>query len=58
MGTVWGLRYENEAVTVHGKLVKENPTRQIASFAEDKEGELYALAFDGKIYQLAEPTQK
>jgi len=58
MGTVWGLRYENAAVTVHGKLVKENPTRQIASFAEDKEGELYALAFDGKIYQLAEPTQK
>src|SRR6266478_5874963 len=54
MGTVWGLRYENGAVTAHARLVKENPTRQIASFAEDKDGELYVLAFDGKIYQLTE----
>jgi quinoprotein glucose dehydrogenase len=54
-GTVWGLRYEKGAVTAYGKLVKENSTRPIASFAEDKDGEVYVLAFDGKIYQLVQP---
>jgi len=57
-GTVWGLRYENGSVSVHGKLVKENSTRSIASFAEDTEGEVYVLAFDGKIYQIVEAAQK
>ncbi len=57
MGTVWGLRYENGSVTTHGKLSKENPGRQLASFAEDRDGEIYALAFDGKIYQFVEKQQ-
>jgi quinoprotein glucose dehydrogenase len=54
MGTVWGLRYENGQLTTHGILVKENPLRQIASFAEDRAGELFALSFDGKIYSFSE----
>jgi glucose/arabinose dehydrogenase len=54
MGTVWGLRYENGEVTIHGKLIKDNPARSIASFAEDKDGEVYLLSFDGKIYNLVE----
>jgi glucose/arabinose dehydrogenase len=54
MGTVWGLRYENGQLTEHGTLSTENTLRQICSFAEDGEGELYALAFDGKIYELTE----
>jgi glucose/arabinose dehydrogenase len=53
MGTVWGLRYENGQLTSHGTLSKENQRRQIASFAEDGEGEVYVLAFDGKIYEIA-----
>jgi len=52
MGTVWGLRYENGQVTTHGELVKPNPLHAIASFAEDRDGELYALFFDGKIYEF------
>jgi hypothetical protein len=52
MGTIWGLRYEKGEVTAQWKLSKENPLRSIASFAEDAEGELYVLAFDGKIYEL------
>ena len=54
MGTVWGLRYENGQVTAHGELVKPNPAHAIVSFAEDREGEIYVLFFDGKIYELAE----
>ena len=54
MGTVWGLRYENGQVTAHGELVKPNPLHPIASFAEDRDGEIYALIFDGKIYELVE----
>jgi len=54
MGTIWGLRHENGQVTVHGQLVKPNPAHAIASFAEDRQGELYALILDGKIYELVE----
>ena len=54
MGTVWGLRYQNGQVTAHGELVKPNPLHPIASFAEDRQGELYLLVFDGKIYEFAE----
>jgi quinoprotein glucose dehydrogenase len=53
MGTIWGLKYENGQVTAHGTLSKENLTRQIPSFAEDADGEIYVLSFDGKIYEIA-----
>jgi glucose/arabinose dehydrogenase len=52
MGTVWGLRYENGQLTAHGTLSKENVKRQIASFGEDADGEVYALSFDGRIYEI------
>ncbi|MEY2428177.1 MAG: hypothetical protein QOJ40_1062, partial [Verrucomicrobiota bacterium] len=57
MGTVWGLRYENGQVAIHGQLIKPNPLHAIASFAEDGAGELYAVVFDGKIYDLVEATK-
>ena len=53
-GWIWGFRYENGQVSVSGELVKPPGKREIASFAQDSEGELYALLFDGKIYQLVE----
>ena len=56
MGTIWGLRRENGQITARGTLVKENPSRQIVSFAEDRAGELYVLSFDGKIYALTAPA--
>ena len=54
LGTVWGLRYENGKVSLHGELVKPNPLHAIGSFAEDQSGEIYALFFDGKIYEFVE----
>lgn len=54
MGTIWGLRHENGKVTTYGELVKPNALRPVASFAEDGDGELYMLSFDGKIYELIE----
>ncbi len=52
MGTIWGLRYENGKITTDDVLLKENPQRPISSFAEDQNGELYVVSFDGKIYEL------
>jgi len=56
-GTIWGLRYDNEKVTWSGTLVKGSTARTIPSFAEDSDGELYALSFDGKIYEFVEAEQ-
>lgn len=56
-GTIFGLRYANGEVTTYGELSKPNPTRLVASFGEDRDGELYVLAFDGKIYAIVEPTK-
>ena len=60
-GTLWGLRYANGKVTRHEVLVEMpqvKPLRQIASFGEDNRGEIYILAYDGKIYELAEKRGK
>jgi len=54
MGTIWGLRYENGQVTRHGELAKPSALRPVASFAEDGDGEIYMLSFDGKIYGITE----
>lgn len=53
MGTIWALRYEKGKITARTELMKPNPARQVASFAQDASGELYVLSFDGKIYELA-----
>jgi glucose/arabinose dehydrogenase len=59
-GRIWGLRYQNGEVLASGELIdlKRTPKLNIASFAEDSEGELYILAFDGKIYELAPRSQQ
>ncbi|EEF58827.1 PQQ-dependent sugar dehydrogenase [Pedosphaera parvula] len=57
-GTVWGLKYEHGQITADSQLTKPNLARSIASFGEDRDGEVYLLAFDGKIYELeAAPKQ-
>jgi glucose/arabinose dehydrogenase len=55
LGTIWGLRYDSAAhkVTAHGTLVQQ--PKNINSFAEDGDGELYVLTLDGKIYQITTP---
>jgi glucose/arabinose dehydrogenase len=53
LGTIWGFRYDYDAakVTAHGKLLQQPDN--IDSFAEDNDGEIYALMQDGKIFKLA-----
>jgi len=55
LGTLWGFRYDRTAgkVTAHGKLLQQPDN--ICSFAEDADGEVYALMQDGKIFQLTAP---
>ena len=52
VGTIWGLRYDKGQLATHGVLVPQNPSRKISSFAEDRDGELYVIAFDGTIYEF------
>jgi hypothetical protein len=51
-GIVWGIRYDGNAVIDHAELVRSG--QQISSFAQDAQGELYALGYgsSGGIYKL------
>jgi glucose/arabinose dehydrogenase len=49
-GTIWGLRFEEETL-IGPRIVLRQP-KNIASFAEDHDGELYALCFDSQIYRI------
>lgn len=54
-GTFWGLRYDYAAgkLTAHGLLLQQ--PNNVCSFAEDLDGEVYALMQDGKILQITTP---
>jgi glucose/arabinose dehydrogenase len=53
-GRIWGLRFEEGKLLGNGELIdlRRNPKLNIASFGEDAQGELYILAFDGRIHEL------
>jgi quinoprotein glucose dehydrogenase len=55
LGTIWGFRYDRDArkVTAHGILLQQ--PGNITSFAEDQDGELYALMINGHIYSITVP---
>jgi glucose/arabinose dehydrogenase len=57
---IWGLRYENGAMSAHRELLSGPQSTYVSSFGEDANGELYACGFDrydgrkGKIYRVIE----
>jgi glucose/arabinose dehydrogenase len=53
-GRIWGLRAEGGKAVENRDLVEpgEGPKLNVAAFGEDAEGELYILAFDGRIYKF------
>jgi len=56
LGTFWGFRYGDGRVMVRGTLLEQ--PKNITSFAEDLDGELYALTSDGHIYSIIVPDSK
>ena len=60
-GTIWALRRGNGRAVESAALYstpKGGPVKNVSSFGEDNDGELYVLAFDGtvngKIYEMVE----
>jgi glucose/arabinose dehydrogenase len=53
-GRIWGLREEEGKAVAVAELVQVTPGTKlnIAAFGEDPAGELYILAFDGRIHQF------
>ena len=56
MGTIWGIRFSPAKTLQYRELLRQ--PKNIASFAEDLDGELHLIAFDGKIYELEEMAAK
>jgi hypothetical protein len=56
-GNIWGLTYDfSRKKVMENKLLLKTDI-EIASFAEDSEGELYVVGYRGKIYEIEKASQ-
>jgi glucose/arabinose dehydrogenase len=55
LGTIWGFRYDRDAHKVTARDTLLDQKKNITSFAEDADGEIYALTQDGQIYSVVVP---
>jgi quinoprotein glucose dehydrogenase len=55
LGTIWGFRYDRDAgkITAQGRMLDQ--PKNVCSFAEDNDGELYTLMDDGHIFHIMTP---
>ncbi|HEY3853012.1 MAG TPA: PQQ-dependent sugar dehydrogenase [Verrucomicrobiae bacterium] len=51
LGTIWGFRYQKGKATDSATMLDQ--PKNITSFTEDLDGELYVLAYDGRIFSIA-----
>ena len=56
LGTLWGLRQANGAVAEYRTLLEQ--PKNITSFAQDGQGEVYVLTMDGKVFEISAPETK
>jgi glucose/arabinose dehydrogenase len=45
-GRIWGLRHEDGKLSEHREILRSDERKYIASFGEDRDGEMYICAFD------------
>ncbi len=59
-GRVWGLRHQEGRLVANGEIIdlkaKGQPKLNIAAFGEDAAGEVYVLAFDGRVHRFVPRT--
>ncbi|MDR3637782.1 MAG: PQQ-dependent sugar dehydrogenase [Isosphaeraceae bacterium] len=56
-GRIWALREQDGKAVANGEIVdlRKSPKLNIAAFGEDPAGELYVLAFDGRLHKFVRP---